>query len=116
MEETRSSHRPYIGSYAPPDKTEVLSSDMELQWISRKNQYQPVNFLLQIPFSVKWESKIRTSPGYQCSILFFADTNITVNTVRYLNSLILFSLHFPWYFIEKLFLLFQDEKCFHFYL
>lgn len=110
MEETRRWHSPHLGIYASLDKTEVLSSEMQLQWIWRKNWYQTVNFLLQISFSVKWQSKIRTSSGYQCSILLFADANITVDTALYLNSLILFLLHFPWYFIKKLLLLFQDEN------
>lgn len=110
MEETRRWHSPHVGSYASLDKTEVLPSEMQLQCIWRKNRYQTVNFLLQISFSVKWQSKIRTSSGYQCSILFFADTNITVGTALHLNSLILFLLHFPWYFIKKLLLLFQNEN------
>ena len=89
-------------------KWDAVTIDLEAPVL--KKQYQAVNFLVQIPFSVEQCSKIRTSPGYQCYILVFADTSTTVDTVLYLNFKILFSWHFPWDFTKKIFLLFQDEN------
>lgn len=113
--EARSGSSPYVSKKLRPGGQNwgVVTWDaatIDLEAPALKKQCQAGNFLVQIRFTVEQCSKIRTSLGYQCYILGFADTSTTVDTILYLNCLILFPWHFPWNFTKKIFLLFQDEN------
>lgn len=50
-----------VGQNGSVVKWDAATIDLEAPAL--KKQYQPVNFLVQIPFSIEQCSKIRTSPG-----------------------------------------------------